>query len=54
MLCFQNSAGIENMPEDYIDGWYNGHVVGRDAQRSADIALAKKMFEDNDLSFNSQ
>ncbi len=51
--CGGNSDGIENMPEDYKDGWYVGDVAGREAQRTADIALVKEMFENNGLSFNS-
>lgn len=44
-----DDSGIQNMPQEYIDGWYAGHLAAREAQRSADIALMKKLLVDNGL-----
>jgi len=34
---------IENMPDDYKRGFYDGFVQGRDTQRKSDIQVAKSM-----------
>jgi hypothetical protein len=34
---------IENTPEDYKQGFYDGFVQGRDAQRKADIEVGKRL-----------
>lgn len=36
---------IEHMSDTYKDGFYNGFVKGRNTQRSEDIRVAKKLFE---------
>lgn len=35
--------GLENMPQEYRDGWYDGAVAGREAQRNADVEVAKRI-----------
>ncbi len=40
-----DNKAIQNMPEEYIRGWYAGAVVGREAQRKTDIVVAKRLLE---------
>ncbi len=44
-----DDSGIQSMPQEYINGWYAGHLAAREAQRTADIAMIKKLLTDNDL-----
>lgn len=44
-----DDSGIQSMPQEYVDGWHAGHLAAREAQRTADIALIKKLFVDNGL-----
>lgn len=38
-----DDSSIQNMPDDFIKGWYDGNVMGREAQRKADIKVAKRL-----------
>lgn len=40
-----DDSGIENMPDDYKEGWYAGFVKGRDTQRESDIKVGKRLLE---------
>ncbi len=34
---------IQNMPEEYMRGWYSGAIAGREVQRNADIEVSKRL-----------
>jgi len=38
-----DSTSIENMPPDYIEGWYEGAYAGRESQRNADLMVAERL-----------
>ena len=40
---------IENMPDDYKKGWFDGFVKGRDGQRKADIEAVQKLVGSNQI-----